>query len=32
MTLQADVEGGIRAAKPPANARRWLQVRCCKGP
>jgi hypothetical protein len=25
--LQQQVEAGIRAAKPPANVRRWLQVR-----
>lgn len=24
--LQASLEGSIRAAKPPANVRRWLQV------
>ena len=26
LQLQEGVEGGIRAAKPPANVRRWLQV------
>jgi hypothetical protein len=25
--MQQQVEAGIRAAKPPANVRRWLQVR-----
>jgi hypothetical protein len=24
--MQKNVEAGIRAAKPPANVRRWLQV------
>jgi hypothetical protein len=27
LALQAAVEGGVRTAKPPANVRRWLQVR-----
>jgi hypothetical protein len=27
LDMQAAVDGGVRAAKPPAHARRWLQVR-----
>jgi hypothetical protein len=29
--MQQKVEAGIRAAKPPANVRRWLQVGCFVG-